>query len=79
MLTARAEHHELSVAIRSGVVFEKSIGAARLLDAASVMLEESAQQVDERLALQQAWLRRVKPYRWEDAAAHGYRHWGIND
>lgn len=79
MLTGRTAHHELGAAIRSGVVFEKSTGSARLLHAAVAMLEESAQQGQGQIALQQAWLRRAKPYRWEAVAMPGYRHWGINE
>jgi DNA-binding response OmpR family regulator len=79
MVTARTEDQELSAAMRCGVVLEKSIGAERLMRAAVVMLEEPAQRVDGRLALQQAWLQRGRPYRWEDAGARGCEHWGIND
>jgi hypothetical protein len=42
------------------------------------MLEESAQQYQVRITLQQAWLRRAKFYRWEADAEIGYPHWGIN-
>jgi len=79
MLTGRADHHELEPAIRCGTVFDKSNGPARSLDAAVSMLEQSMQQAKGRIAPQQAWLRRAKPYRWGAAAAPGYRGWGLNE
>jgi CheY-like chemotaxis protein len=79
MLTGRVADHELGAAIRSGTVFDKSNGSARLLHAAVSMLEESAQQAQGKIALLQAWLRRAKPYRWGPDAAPSYRHWGINE
>ncbi len=79
MITGRADHYEVGAAIRAGVVFEKSIGSARLLDAAVAMLGETAQESEGRTARQQVWLRRAKPYRWEAGAAPGYRQWGINE
>lgn len=78
-LTGHADHYELGAAIRSGTVFEKSRGAARLLHAIESMLEESKQQGQGRIALQQAWLRQARPYRWKPAVVSGYRYWGINE
>lgn len=79
ILTEHADHHELGLAIRSGTVFEKSLGSARLLQAVVAILEESAPQGQGRVARQQALLHRAKPYRWSVAAASAYRHWGINE
>jgi DNA-binding response OmpR family regulator len=79
MITGCTDQSELGAAIRSGTVFEKTHEPARLLHAVESMLEESATQGQERIARQQAWLRRAKPYRWEDAAALPYRYWGINE
>ena len=79
MFTCRVDHHELEAAVRSGVVFEKSLGSARLLRVLNSLLEESVEQGRGRLALLQALLRRAKPYRWECATTHDYRYWGINE
>jgi CheY-like chemotaxis protein len=79
MLTERADHHELGAAVRSGMVFDKSNGSARLLHALESMLAESGPQGRGRLALQRSWLRRAKPYRWGTAGAPAYRQWGINE
>ena len=79
MLTARADRHELGAAVRVGIVCEKSIGAARLLRVLESALQESRQQTQARIALQQAWLRRAKPYRWGRSATLDHRHWGINE
>ena len=79
MLTARADQHELGAAVRVGIVYEKSIGAARLLRVLELALQESRPQTQARMALQQAWLRRAKPYRWRCSALIDHRHWGINE
>jgi DNA-binding NarL/FixJ family response regulator len=79
MLTSRADQHENSEGIRSDVVFEKNLGAARLLQKTMLMLKEASDQMDQRIARQRDWLRRARPYRWQDIAPMGYRHWGINE
>lgn len=79
MLTAHQERHEISAALQAGVVFEKASGAAGLLRATTAILAEPAPQAEERFALQQAWLRRAMPYRWDAASVQSYQHWGINE
>ena len=62
-----------------GIVFSKHNGSTRLLGLALALQGETVPQGQARVALQQAWLRRTKPYRWETVAATGYRHWGLNE
>lgn len=79
LLTSRADQHESAEGRLSETVFEKALGATRLIQKTMLLLNEASDQIDRRITRQRVWIRWARPYRWQDTAPMNYRHWGINE
>lgn len=79
LLTSRGDQLESAEGILSETVFEKALGATRLIQKTMLLLNEASDQIDRRITRQRVWLRWARPYRWPDTAPMNYRHWGINE
>lgn len=64
LLTGRASNLDLSAAIRTGIIVDKSVSTAGLLEKVGLILMESESERLDRKARQQVLLRWLMPYDW---------------
>lgn len=79
LLTGRTEHPDFGMAVRAGMVLDKSASPAQLLEKLDHVLAGSGRDLAHRRAGQQLLIRWLRPYGWTPPAAPAIRHWGINE
>lgn len=79
LMSARLGHLDLGLAIRSGLVMDKSIGSSLLLEQVHALLAKSHGDRQLRRACQQLLIRWLRPYESTVPVSPDHRHWGINE
>ena len=79
LLTARTAHFDLDVAIRAGMVLDKSARPGQVVDRVNRLLAKQETEQGYFRAGQRLLIRWMRPYDWTVAAAPVDRHWGINE
>jgi CheY-like chemotaxis protein len=79
LLSGRPTHFDMEMAIRTGMVLDKSVPPVQWLEKMSRLLTESKADQEHDRAGQRLLLRLLHPFDWIAPGAPVNRHWGINE